>query len=282
MALDAETEARDEPRLSEWESRAEWPLIGTAVVFLIAYSWQVLQISAPAWLANVLEALIWITWIVFAVEYAVRLLLARRKWRFLKRNVFDLLTVLLPLLRPLRAVRLLIVVRVLNRRVRGSLRGKVGVYVSSLTALVGYCAALAVYDAERAAPDSNIQSFPDALWWVLTTLTTVGYGDHYPTTWEGKLVAAALMVGGIALLGTMTGMIATWFLERFQGAEESMQAETDSLRREIERLREVIAAARPGADGTPGHAGEPGLFPEASRDRATSGSSRASVEGTDG
>jgi voltage-gated potassium channel Kch len=55
-------------------------------------------------------------------------------------------------------------------------------------------------DAERADARANIRSFDDALWWSATTITTVGYGDHYPVTAQGRLVAAGLMLGGIALL----------------------------------------------------------------------------------
>ncbi len=65
-------------------------------------------------------------------------------------------------------------------------------------------------DAERHAENASITTFRDALWWTLTTMSTVGYGDRYPVTAEGRLVAGLLMVGGIALLGVITGTIASW------------------------------------------------------------------------
>jgi voltage-gated potassium channel len=64
-------------------------------------------------------------------------------------------------------------------------------------------------DAERSSPDANITDFGDAIWWAVTTMTTVGYGDRYPATSAGRMVAFALMIGGIALLGTATATLAS-------------------------------------------------------------------------
>ena len=117
--------------------------------------------------------------------------------------------VALPILRPLRV---LMVITLLNRRLSHSLEQRVALYACGATTLVGMSAALAVLDAERDAPNATIATFQDAAWWALTTITTVGYGDRYPVTPEGRLVAAALMVGGIALLGVVTGLVASWFV----------------------------------------------------------------------
>ena len=108
--------------------------------------------------------------------------------------------------RPLRALRVVTVISVLNRQLRDDARGPVAVYVGATVALVGFVAALAVLEAERNAPDASITTFGEALWWTITTLSTVGYGDRYPVTLEGRLVAATLMVAGIALLGRGDGL----------------------------------------------------------------------------
>jgi voltage-gated potassium channel len=57
---------------------------------------------------------------------------------------------------------------------------------------------MVVLDAERSSPDANISDFGDAIWWAATTMTTVGYGDHYPVTAAGRLVAFGLTIGGMA------------------------------------------------------------------------------------
>ena len=119
-----------------------------------------------------------------------------------------------PLLRPLRLLRLATLLKVMNRKASTGLRGKVAIYVVGGSALLAFCGALAVLDAERANPDRNIVSFGDAIWWAITTMTTVGYGDRYPTTGIGRLAAAALMVGGITLLGVVTATFASWFIEK--------------------------------------------------------------------
>ncbi|GAA3008039.1 potassium channel family protein [Actinokineospora diospyrosa] len=235
------SENPDEGRLAGWEARTEWPLTGLAVAFLVAYAWQVLGTADSPAVRWWLEVWLWVVWGVFAVDYLIRLGLARRKWRFVWRHLFDLVVVALPMVRQLRALRLVTVFKVINRRVGASLRGQVGIYVGGTTLMVAFGAALAVLDAERSDPNATITPFGDALWWTLTTISTVGYGDRYPVTTEGRLVAGALMVGGIALLGVVTGVIASWFVEKIAGAEASIEASTKA---EVQALREEIAQLR--------------------------------------
>ncbi|WP_342451801.1 potassium channel family protein [Arthrobacter sp. H16F315] len=96
---------------------------------------------------------------------------------------------------------------------------------------------LAVLDAEKNAPGSNLTTFGDAVWWAMTTITTVGYGDHYPVTVLGRCVAAGLMVGGVAVLGVVTASVASWMV---QSVAEETAAEIDSaeepIREELRRL----------------------------------------------
>ncbi|KPC94410.1 ion transporter, partial [Streptomyces sp. NRRL F-6602] len=75
---------------------------------------------------------------------------------------------------------------------------------------------------ERSAEGSSIQSFGDAVWCVCATLATIGYGDAVPVTFLGRLVLVALMAGGLALLGAVTGSFASWLLQAF--AEEGERA----------------------------------------------------------
>jgi voltage-gated potassium channel len=108
-------------------------------------------------------------------------------------------------------------------------------------------AALAVLDAERGQPDSSIHTYPDALWWAVVTITTVGYGDFSPATAEGRLVAVAMMIGGIGLLGFVTGSVTSWIVDRIAAGDEAAQAtrqDVASLLDEIRRLRSEIAGLR--------------------------------------
>ncbi len=150
----------------------------------------------------------------------------------------DLAVVLLPLLRPLRLLRLITLLAVLNRKAGGSLRGRVSVYVGGAAVMTMFVAALAVLDAERPSPDANIAGFGDALWWAATTVTTVGYGDQYPVTNQGRVVAVGLMLAGIALIGVITATFASWLIERVQEIEETSRTAT---RRDVQALSQQIA-----------------------------------------
>lgn len=240
----------DEPRLTAWERRTDWPLTALAVLFLIGYAVSVLAPGITGAGALALQVVLWVTWAVFAVDYVVRLRLAERKLRFVRRHILDLLMIVLPMFRQLRALRVFTVLTVLDRQLRDDLRGRVTLYVSGATALVGFVASLAVYDAERGNPESSITSFGEAVWWTITTITTVGYGDRYPVTVEGRAVAAGLMLAGIALLGVVTATIASWFVEQIQGARAETTAEVtrveqatrDELLTELRALRARLDA----------------------------------------
>jgi voltage-gated potassium channel len=231
------TPLSDEPLIAAWDRRVDWWLTGLAVVFLVAYAWQVLDTSiGPVWGA-VLEVVITGTWVLFGIDYAVRIVLARQRWRFFRTHLLDLVILALPMFRQLRALRVITVISVLNRQLRDDFRGRVAVYVAGSVVLVGFVASLAVLDAERDAPEASITTFGDAVWWTLTTISTVGYGDRYPVTLEGRVVAASLMVSGIALLGVVTASIASWFVETVRLTRAEVADEiTDHVEQDLEEV----------------------------------------------
>ena len=237
-----------EDRRDRWEERAEWPLTAAAVLFLGAYAWPILEPDLSSSLVRLCQVVTWGTWLLFAIDYLTRFALSVDRRSFVRRNLVDLAVVILPILRPLRLLRLVTAINALNRHAGRSLRGRVAVYVVGSTSLVIFVAALAVMEPERADPDANIVSFGDALWWAMTTVTTVGYGDRFPVSTTGRFVAAGLMVAGIALLGTVTASIATWLIDRIRQVEEESEAATRrdvvALTREIGALREEVARLR--------------------------------------
>jgi voltage-gated potassium channel len=235
------TLSEDEPRIAAWDRRVDWWLTGLAVVFLVAYAVQVLDTGLGPDGHDALEALLTAVWVVFGLDFLVRLGLARRRGRYLLHHLLDLAVLLLPMLRPLRAVRAVLAIGVLNRQLRDNVRGRVAVYVGGAVVLVGFVASLAVLDAERDAPDASITTFGDALWWTITTVSTVGYGDRYPVTLEGRLVAGGLMIAGIALLGVVTASLASWFVENLRRHERQLESEVD--RTEVQ-LAQVLAELR--------------------------------------
>lgn len=199
-------------RVQRWEQRTEVPLLLLAGAFLIAYAWPVINPELDANIRTVLDVASWTVWAAFAVDFAIRLHLAHDRRAYATAHWYDVALILLPVLRPLRLLRLLAFVRVLNRAAAGSLLGRVSTYVVSTAALAVGLAALAVLDAEQDAADANITTIGNALWWATTTVTTVGYGDHFPVTTTGRLVAVALMLVGIASIGAITAGIHGWSL----------------------------------------------------------------------
>jgi voltage-gated potassium channel len=241
--------------MTTWERRTEWPLMGAAALFLAAYAWPILEPDLSTTAHRACEVVTWVTWVLFVVDYLVRLLQSRDRSRFFTRHLLDLAVVALPLLRPLRLLRLVLLLRVLNREASVSLRGRVAIYVAGGATLLAFVGALAVLDAERHSSQANITDFPTAAWWAVTTMTTVGYGDHFPVTGSGRLAAVGLMIGGIALLGAVTATLASWLVDKV--AEDTTS--TDELRDEIAGLRaeirELVSRQPPAADG-PEHANQ--------------------------
>jgi voltage-gated potassium channel len=81
---------------------------------------------------------------------------------------------------------------------------------------ISYVAAIQITISERSVEGSNIKNFGDGIWWAITTVTTVGYGDRFPTTTEGRLLAVMLMIVGISLVGVITASVAAWFVKMSQ------------------------------------------------------------------
>lgn len=133
-------------------------------------------------------------------------------------------------LRGLRATRLLAGLVVQRRAESGFLAATL---VAIL--LVVICS-IAVLQFET-SPEANIKTADDAIWWALTTITTVGYGDRFPTTGEGRFVAVILMCAGVGLFGTFSAYLAAWFL---QPEDANVESEISLLRAEVMALRQAI------------------------------------------
>jgi len=88
--------------------------------------------------------------------------------------------------------------------------GVVSVVVTAFLLII-FCS-IGVLMFEQQSPNANIKTAGDAIWWSVTTITTVGYGDKYPVTTGGRIVAMILMVSGIGIFGTLSGLAASYFL----------------------------------------------------------------------
>lgn len=232
------------PRVGEWERRTEWPLTILAALFLAGYSIEVLKHPLPGEWHRDIELATWIIWSAFAVDFVVRATLARRHLRYIWRHIADVLIIALPMLRPLRLLRVVLLLRTINRKAASSFGGSVVVYIGSVGLLIIFCASLAVLQAER-GHGGTIQHFGDALWWAVVTIATVGYGDKYPVTAEGKFVGAALMLTGVALFGAVTASFASWLVDQARTDEAADQQATrddlEALRAQFTRMEAQLA-----------------------------------------
>jgi voltage-gated potassium channel len=236
-------------RLARFESRTEWLLAAVAIAFLALYSVHVL--AKPSGTASVVVEWAMVgTYLLFVADYLARLYLADPRGRWFVRHLFDLAIIVLPFLRPLRLLSLAVVINVLQRAVGHTIRAKVIVYTACGVVLVVYAASLAILDLERDLPGTNVDSFGDALWWAITTVTTVGYGDVTPVSNNGRFVAVALMVAGVSLLGVVTATLASWIVQRVAEEENLNEAVTAAhiaeLRDEIRKLAETVSGSATG------------------------------------
>ena len=161
---------------------------------------------------------------LFVIEYALRLATAPKRWRYVTSfyGIVDLVAVLPTLLgldlRALRAFRLFRLLRLLKiTRAKALSRfGKAlwtvkdeGLIFLFTTAVVLYLAAAGIYHFEHEAQPETFGSIPESLWWAVTTLTTVGYGDAYPVTAGGRMFTTAILLVGIAIVAAPAGLVAT-------------------------------------------------------------------------
>lgn len=235
----------DAGRYKRYERSADLPLTVLAVVFLAVLAAPIIDphLSASASLAlRVADVGIWLA---FAADYFTRLRLSIDRRRFVREHLIELAAVALPALRPLRLLRLFSIGNMLAARSKRNLIGQAGRLVAAAGAVLVFVAAVAELDAERGAPKANITHFGDAIWWAATTITTVGYGDHYPVTTAGRAIAVGLMVLGIALVGLLTASIAAWFVREVrQSEDEALEPVEVRLARLEAKLDQLLAATQ--------------------------------------
>lgn len=216
------------------ERLTELPMLLLAVVYIPVFIVEYLP-DVPASVRQVADIAQWAIVAAFAAELLVKVAVADRRLGYLRSRWPEVLIVALPFLRPLRPLLVLpFLIRAIvgAERILGPYRVVYVLVVGAMTVLTG--AGVVLLFEERAG--GTIQSFGDALWWAITTITTVGYGDTYPVTTGGRVVAALVMLVGIALFGVLTATVAAYFVEKAE--EEEEQEQTDKLDLILKRLDE--------------------------------------------
>lgn len=234
------TERSAEP-FRRWCRATNGPLLVLALAFLVVLLLPLYRPDLPGSVRSALQLANLLLWAAFGLDYLMRLRLAPDRRAYVRGHVPDLLLLVVPFLRPLRLLRVAGLLGTISRR-----SGERALLTTTVTVVLGELLLVAVagglvLDAERNADGANITSAADALWWAATTVTTVGYGDRFPVTGQGRLVAVGLMVAGIALLGVVTASVAAWFVRRFTALEQlEGEVERDSAAT-ITSLADVVA-----------------------------------------
>lgn len=162
-------------------------------------------------------------WAIAAAEYLLRLVITPDRRGYLRRRWVEPATVVVPPLQGWHLVgieKMTLLVREAQLRVGAVLRHHSLFRVLIAAAATLFLGAWLVLLFEQNAKGSNIHSYPDALWWAIVTVTTVGYGDRFPTTEGARIVAVVLMLLGISLIGVLTATIASMFVKEHTDANK--------------------------------------------------------------
>jgi len=164
---------------------------------------------------------LFVVWVIMLVEYLVRLVVTPDRRDYLKRRWAEPATVVMP---PFQSWHMVGIEKVSLLLREGELRAEAILRHHSLfrvlitVAVTIFLGAWLVLLFEERAKGTNIHDYPDALWWAIVTVTTVGYGDRYPITEGGRVVAVILMLVGIGLIGVLTATVASVFIKEHTDA----------------------------------------------------------------
>lgn len=248
-------------KLEKFFDRVEIPYMILGFVYLGIFTTQVVA-QPPQEIYDGLEVASDVIYWVFAVDVLLRAIYLGRElftiaglFKFVKQNWLGLGSLLLPAFRSLRVLRVMLVLRGLSPFMTNR-ASKVGLVVGVTLPLLLFTSAVSILEAERGVEGANIHNFGDALWWALASVTTVGYGDRFPVTEDGRFIATLLMLVGIGLFSSLTALLAAWVLGENQKKEEAkleaaVQEELAKTEKKIEKVvrssAKSTAAKKPAA-----------------------------------
>jgi len=221
----ASNPVHDPARLAEYEARTQQPLdlLALATLWLVVVPWWDFGHNVTGIVLAFRVALS----VVYGIDIAIRSALAPRHMQYALTHPLALTSVIAPPVRVLFSLRL---VRSMFRR------GHLGRFLLAAGVLV-LNGAVIVYLFERHAPHSNIHTLGDALWWSFVTVTTVGYGDFYPVTTDGRITACFIMATGLLTLAVLTAQVASSFVA--QDPSRARSATPDQAARREVTLAEI-------------------------------------------
>lgn len=235
-SLHALNVSQREALLYRIERLTELPLL------ILAFAMIPLLVGPLLWELSPAEGTLFFTldtfiWALFAVDLGIKVVVAPHRLAYLRRHWLEVLVVVVPFFRPLRILRIFI----FGSRAWVGMRRLVNVDFLFVYGLGLVIVAATVVASVEGGENASIQSFPDALWWAVVTITTVGYGDMVPVTVVGRAVAFVLMLGGIAFFSGLTANLASFLVKSGESDKKvlaQLTTEMEGLRSELARLRE--------------------------------------------
>ena len=212
------------PREIAYERWTTLPMILLSFVFMLAYSVLILDdLRFSNVFTVVLAYALAAIWMLFIIDYFVRLGLAANKRTFVRRNILDMSSMVIPFMRPFLLLVYLARLPWFRGRTGSSLRARIMAYAGFAVVMFIFVISLAVLSAERHAPNATIINYGDAVWWAMETISTVGYGDMVPVTVPGRIFAVMLMLGGMVIVGATTATVISYLNDRVQTAHKRSQ-----------------------------------------------------------
>jgi len=227
--------AQREALLHRIERLTELPLLILAFIMIPLLVGPLLWKLSPSE-ESVFITIDWFIWAIFAIDLAVKLIVSPHRLAYLKRHWLEVLVVVVPFFRPLRIIRVFI----FGSRAWVGTRRLVNVDFLLVYGIGLVIIAATVVASVEGGEGASIRSFPDALWWSMATITTVGYGDKVPVSAVGRAMGYILMMGGIAFFSGITANLASFLVRGRDTRDKALRdlvAQVEGLREEVARLR---------------------------------------------
>lgn len=237
----------------------QYPLFLFGLMFLTGFITLLDPESSPESI-RVGQWLVTVSWLVFAADFFIGLALSQSWRKYIRTHLTQAIAIIFP---PLRILLLGRIFKMLAEGAKDKFGERVRAYALYVTTLILFFDSFLVVLVERNAPGSNIRTVGDALWWGTETVSTVGYGDFYPVTTAGRILAVVLFVNGIALLAIVTAILSARVLGQGQVPSATINDLDARLARIEERLTDLHTSVQPpvvlaAAGSGPAPAGEAG------------------------
>ena len=214
------------------------PTLIFSLFYTISFIYPVYFYPSPLIIQEICRWTNHIVWAIFLLDYLVMFKLAPNKKKFVSTHIFELILVALPFVRMLRPLRAVVFIGQAGFRSRRQLLRNIWWVVSVASLLMIIIMGAAILDIERSVPNSNIKTPSDAIWWAFVTITTVGYGDVYPTTGAGRILGSFVLISGVAIVGIVTASIAATFVRSDEAELE--EADMKALLKRLNRIEKKI------------------------------------------